>query len=56
MEPISTTSIYYLMIYFIGYYIGTDLYNYCKYRQDIDEVKNNLNEIKSTLNNIRNKI
>jgi len=55
MEPISTTAIYSLLTYFIGYYVGADFYNYYKFRESYYELKNDLNEIKSSLNYIKNK-
>ena len=39
MEPVTTTSIYYLLTYFVGYYTVSDIYNYFKYRQDMNEIK-----------------
>ena len=62
MEPVSITAIYNLLTFFVGYYVGSDFYNYYKFREvyhelknDLNEIKNDLNEIKSTLNYIKNK-
>ena len=55
MEPVSTTAIYSLLTYFIGYYVGGDLYNYYKAREAFHEFKNDLNEIKLSLKYIKNK-
>jgi hypothetical protein len=55
MEPVSITAIYNLLTFFVGYYVGTDFYNYYKFRQGYHELKNDLNEIKSSLNYIKNK-
>ena len=56
MEPVSTTVIYSLLTYFIGYYIGADFYDYYKSQQNFRELKNDLYDIKSSLNDIKNKL
>ena len=55
MEPVSITAIYNLLTFFVGYYVGSDFYNYYKFRQGYHELKNDLNETKSSLNYIKNK-
>jgi hypothetical protein len=46
MEPIT---IYYLVICFGSYYVGSDIYN----RQDMNEIKNKLDNINLSLNNLQ---
>ncbi len=50
MEPVSTTVIYSTLVYFIGYYIGSDFYNYYKFRESFNEIKNELDNIRRRLN------
>jgi hypothetical protein len=56
MEPISTTAMYSLLTYFIGYYIGADFYNYCKSQQNVRNTESELININRTLNNIENRL
>jgi len=56
MEPVSTTAIYSLLTYFIAYYVGGDLYNYYKTREDFQQVKRQLNDINNKLDNLNNKM
>ena len=56
MEPISTTTIYSLLTYFIAYYVGGDLYSYYKTREAFQQVNSNLNEINYKLDKLNNKL
>lgn len=47
------TVIYNLLVGFIGYYIGTDLYNYYKTRTEFYETQNRLNNIENSLNYLK---
>lgn len=55
MEPISITSVYYILTTFVGYFVAMDFYNYGKNRQAFYEIKNELDEIKKSLNYLKNK-
>lgn len=50
MEPV--TAICYLLTYSIGYFIGVDLYNHYKAREELHELKNELYDMKSVLKEI----
>lgn len=54
MEPI--TSMTYILTYFFGYYIGSDLYNYYIYRRDFTQIINNLDRIENSLNRLSSNI
>jgi hypothetical protein len=56
MEPISTTAIYSLLTYFIGYYVGADFHNYYKSQQNFRHVESELIDIKRKLNTIDNRL
>lgn len=56
MEPVSTTTIYLTLSWFIGYYIGGDLYDYYKARKSVHELTTKLNEIKYKLDKIDNRL
>jgi hypothetical protein len=56
MEPVSTTAIYALLSYFIGYYVGGDLYNYYKSQQNFRHIESELIDIKRKLNTIDNRL
>lgn len=43
MEPIIVLT--YIVTSFFGYYIGTDMGNYIKFRSDFDEIKSGLDRI-----------
>jgi hypothetical protein len=45
MDPVSTT----LMYCFIGYYIGSDIWNYVKFHNEFNEIKRRLGRIESQL-------
>ncbi len=49
MEPVSTTSIMYLLTYFLGYYTGTEIYNDYRARKHFNKLESDLNNIKYKL-------
>lgn len=53
MEPVLI--ICYLLTYSVGYFIGTDLYNHYKLREDFRDIRNELCDIKECLVSIKNK-
>ncbi len=50
MEPVTT--ICYLLTYSIGYFIGADLFNYYKLRENFRELRADLYDMKSVLKEI----
>lgn len=50
MEPVTT--VFYLLTYPIGYFIGADLYNYYKLRENFRELRDDLYDMKSVLKEI----
>jgi hypothetical protein len=46
MEPVTT------ICYLLMYFIGADLYNYYKLRENFRELRDDLHDIKSVLNEI----
>lgn len=54
MEPI--TIVAYTLTYFVGYYVGSDLYNYYIYRRDHNETIHTLDTITRTLSRIETRI
>ena len=56
MEPITTTAIYSLLTYFIGYYVGADFYNYHKSQQNFCELESKLIQINYKLDEIENRL
>lgn len=50
MEPI--LAITYLLSSFFGYYVGADMYNYFKFKNEFREVKDKLDNINSSLNQL----
>jgi hypothetical protein len=55
MEPITTTVIYSTLTWFIGYFIGTDFYNYYKAREEFNELRRRIDDIDRNLNYLKNK-
>ncbi len=55
-KPISTTAIYSLLTYFIGYYVGADFHNYYKSQQNFRKLESDLININSDLINIKYKL
>ena len=53
MEPI--TILTYILAAFFGYYIGSDMWNYIKFRSEFEEIKQRLDNIENSINYIRNK-
>ena len=49
MEPVSISAICTLLIYFVGYYIGTDFYNYYKARTEFNEIQRRVDNIELSL-------
>ena len=47
MEPI--TILTYILSSFFGYYIGSDMWNYIKFRSEFEEIKSRLDDIKAKL-------
>ena len=56
MEPVSTTIIYSTLTWFIGYFVGSDFFNYYKDRSDFNEVKDKLDDINKEIRIIRTKL
>jgi hypothetical protein len=55
MEPVSTTAIYNLLTFLVGYYVGTDFYNYYKARTEFNEIQRRLDNIETSLHYLKNK-
>lgn len=49
MEPVTTTVIYSTLCYFIGYYVGCDIYSYYKQTLRYNET---INKLDSTINKL----
>lgn len=56
MEPVSTTIIYSTLTWFIGYFVGSDFFNYYKDRSDFNEVKDKLDDINREIRIIHTKL
>ena len=50
MDPI--TSLSYILSSFFGYYIGADMYNYIKMKNEFNELRNKLDTINSRLHQL----
>ena len=50
MEPI--TAIFYTLTTFFGYYVGADMYNYIKFKNEFNEIKYKLDTINESLNRL----
>ena len=51
MEPITT--LIYMLTSFFGYYIGSDMWNYIKFRSEFEEIKSHLDRIETNINRIK---
>jgi hypothetical protein len=56
MEPVSTTAIYSLLTYFIGYFVGADFHNYYKSQQNFRHLESELISINRKLDKIDNRL
>lgn len=48
MEPITTLT--YMLTFFFGYYIGSDMWNYIKFRSEFEEINYRLDSIEDSIN------